>query len=347
MPFTGKVLGQARNGEFTEYEPAHFVDEQLGMNSWDGPGLDYIRVNTGWIYSHPLLAPNVMRLIESTWKHAQPKEGHGRSKFTVGGHRGKSIQPDTFHAASAINFDLGAEAMPQFAPTNVAPHLRSVVPQDWKVMNDIPRVSAYAFRGDTRGPDQIWAAGGFRAPDTRTDDSYIANKAFPHFQKYFHTKTGLDITLDDFSRFFRGAIPQQRDRIDFSYYCLWRGLAARESMHIGRMVAKEDMKGYVSTTRAVPVAKGFAGAHGHVYCCLIPSGFNTPTTKEGWFAVFGEQEIAVPVPVPATNIMGYRAMEGKKFTGSVFFRTGFDRLDNLAFQKCYLLLSGHKQPMGE
>lgn len=118
-------------------------------------------------------------------------------------------------------------------------------------------------------------------------------------------------------------------------------------MHIGRMVAKEDLKGYVSTTKATQVAKGFAGSGGYVYLTLVESGFHIPSKgKHTWTSIFGEEEIASPAPIKWQNVMGYRQLgNDKKFTGPIYFLSGLNHTDNKAFETCYRLFSGIPQPM--
>jgi hypothetical protein len=76
-------------------------------------------------------------------------------------------------------------------------------------------------------------------------------------------------------------------------FSIWRALADSEALHAGRMVASEALKGHISTTRAVSVAKHFAKAGGWVYMVLVQGGFLLPAKgKHVWTQIFGEQEIA-------------------------------------------------------
>jgi hypothetical protein len=73
-----------------------------------------------------------------------------------------------------------------------------------------------------------------------------------------------------------------------------------EAYHIGRMLANETLKGYISTTRSVTVATGFAvggGGPGWVYVLQLCGGFlidQVGKLAEEWVKLWTEQEIAFP-----------------------------------------------------
>lgn len=378
MLFSPKKIGSEFGGAFEALKPGDYAArEQVGIMNHSGPSLDYVPVKDGKSYPHPPLDDKVERLIESSWKWAQPKDGATRGWVQAGGHRAPARPmpplpplpgqarampplpplpgqvstmpplpklpqrgPDTFHSAPAIDF--GAKG-------TLAPHLKSLVPQDWSIMRQIPRVSAYAFRGDTRDPVKIQSAKGFNPPISRNDDYYVENVIFKHFAAYAKAKLNVDLQLADFKKLIQQAIPDPQDRVTFAYYNMWRSQVARESLHLGRMLAQEDLKGYISTTKSVAVAKGFARDGGYVYLMRVASGFLVPGKNSGneWTKIFGEEEIASPFPIPWDDIMGYRKVKrtpvGLKFDGPVFLRRGFKAADSTGFETCFKLLSGKQQ----
>ena len=245
-----------------------------------------------------------------------------------------------FHSAPAIKFK---------DPTvKLAPHMLNVFATDWKLMKEIPRVAAYGFRGDQRAPDAIQAGGGFNPPITRTDDGYIRNVIHPLFAAYLKAKLQVDISLQDFTKLMRETIPDANDRLAFSYYTMWWSQVNREAMHLGRMIAQEDLKGYVSTSKATTVAKGYAKKGGYVYLLKVKSGFLLPRKgAHGWTGNFGEEEIASPTAIAWNDVVGFRQVgnEGKglMFTGPVYMRRGFGSSDKRAFEQALKLLSGKPQ----
>jgi len=130
-------------------------------------------------------------------------------------------------------------------------------------------------------------------------------------------------------------------------YTIWRALAKSEELHLGRMLAEETLKGYVSTSRAVGVAKGFSGDAGYVYVVRFSGGIVVPEKGDGhpWTKVFGEQEIAYPGALRWDTVMGFRQTTNKRFTPNqpLYLRKGFQTEDRRAFEACYDLLSGKKQ----
>ena len=127
-------------------------------------------------------------------------------------------------------------------------------------------------------------------------------------------------------------------------FSIWRALADSEALHAGRMVASEALKGHISTTRAVSVAKHFAKAGGWVYMVLVQGGFLLPAKgKHVWTQIFGEQEIAMPVLIPWSNVFAFRQVQPQgmnKFAGPLYYRRGFDKQNPDVFKASYDLLSG-------
>ena len=414
MLFSPKKVGTAVGGEFNGFEPLDYKKtEKVGMQDYNGDPIEYLKVSDGRTYVHAPLDEKVLRLIDSSWKVAQPTEGATRGNVAMGGHRAGPMQmpplpptpgqamkaPPTMagHRMPALPLTPGEQrvmpplpplpgqgrAMPPLPPlpgqprtmpplpkvpamptvrefhsapaikfndptTKLAPHMLNVFATDWKLMKDIPRVTAYAFRGDQRAPEAIKADGGFNPPITRTDDGYIRNVVHPLFAAYLKAKLQIDISLADFTKLMRETIPDSNDRLAFSYYTMWWSQVNREAMHLGRMIAQEDLKGYVSTSKATTVAKGYAKNGGYVYLLRVKSGFLLPRKgAHGWTGNFGEEEIASPTAISWDDVVGFRqvgnAGKGLMFTGPVYLRRGFGSSDKRGFEATLKLLSGKPQ----
>ena len=160
-------------------------------------------------------------------------------------------------------------------------------------MLKIDRVVAYGFRGDSRDPDTMKAAKGFLPPSTRQDERYLNGAVFEQFQDYMKRRFQQDITLDEYKVALAKSMDAQAKQL-FLEYSIWRAIIKSEELHLGRMLANEGLKGYISTTKAVTVAKAFAG-RGWVYCLLVRGGYLVPPKgKAEWTKLFGEQEVAFP-----------------------------------------------------
>lgn len=322
------------------------AQEQMGMVSWTGGRLPFVPVGGANARPAPPLDAKVLELIQHSWKVAvRPDPRAPRRGPNMGGHRPQrpANRDEVYNPVAA--FDYKGKLGPAY---NLTKHLQDTFPRDWSIMRDIPMVSAYGFRGDGRPPSAIQASQGFRPPITRTDQSYVQKTMFPIFQTYLKNKTGQDIALDQFEAIVRATLPSGQDQRIVAYYGLWRALVDRESLHLGRMLASEDMKGYISTTKAVQVAKGFAGMAdppGYVYAMRVRSGFHVPARNAiGWTELFGEEEIASPFEIPWEDVMGWRRVgSDKKFTGPVVLRRDFRMLDPDAATEVFELLSGKPQ----
>src|SRR5262245_55001577 len=86
--------------------------------------------------------------------------------------------------------------------------------QDWGATNEFTRVNAYTFRGEeSRPPKVVEEAGGFHPPITRTDQWYVDNKVFPHFQDYMKRRFQMNLTREQFNRVYNPAnLPQTTGR---------------------------------------------------------------------------------------------------------------------------------------
>jgi hypothetical protein len=235
-------------------------------------------------------------------------------------------------------------APPAQNPSQVQ-HLAGVA-RDWKGMLDIETVTAYAFRGETtRKPQDIKDVQGFHPSSTRDAAAYLnppQGKVFLAFQEYMKRRYNKDITEKDYT----DAILVSPDKFKtlFREYSTWRALLKEEELHLGRMVAKEALKGYISSTKSTTVAKGYAGDDGWVYCVLVRGGYLVPAQgKIQWTSIFGEQGIAFPGSIPWSDVYGFRKVNQNKFTGSIWLRSGSGWMDDKTKEKIYKLLSGKVQ----
>lgn len=328
------------------------------------------------------LEEKLKRLINSAWLRAKPKDGAERGNAIAGSHRVAHNMPPLpavpggmpalpmapgqrgiagmashYRAVQPVGFpsvqqklDVERETIRLYGklPPGMKPigksldHLMSEVPSDFSLMRTLPVVSAYAFRGDRRNPTEIERANGFQSPFSRKDEGYMTGTVFPTFAAYLRAKIGYTLTQAEFTELLKGAMPDPEDRKIFAFYEMWRGQVAAESMHVGRMVANEALKGYVSTTRAPTVAKGYAKPGGYVYYVKVRSGFLIPSKgAHPWTHIFGEEEIASPNPIAWAEVVGFRAVgNGNRFTGPIFMRKGFNAGDANGFEKGIRALSG-------
>ena len=343
--------------EFVEYEPLDFAaEEEPGSLDWPKKNgtLDYIRSMTAGPL--PPLDPRLEALLDHAWKSAKPSNpmppppgapfiaGHRAPPppNSIGAHRVPNVAnpvytpitvPPVKHPSATFNLQ-----------TLAAPHLKTAFAQDWNLQKDIPRVRAFAFRGDTRTPQLIRGAGGFQPPITRNDSSYLEKAVYPQFSQWLKARARVEISLQQFLACVQATMTDRKVLQDFIYYGTWRALVAQEQFHLGRMLANETLKGFVSTTRATTVAKGFAKTNGWVYLLMVDGGYLVPDKeKHSWTTIFGEQEIAFPGSVPWNKIFAYRNVGGGKFTGPIYMRKGFEASEPKAVMDVYQLLSGKRQ----
>ncbi len=350
QPARKPPVGLLPGGEFHIYrpDPAAAAEEVPGGH-WQGSELPFIMSN-----SHVPMAPlepSLEKLFQSIWKEANANTaaphrvlaGQQRlaPQMTIGRQR---IAPAPEPAYKKIPNLVTA---PKFAEH--AAHLQGTA-RDWVGMLSINRVVAYCFRGDSRDHTAIKAAGGFFPPSTRNDRKYLEETVFPHFRDYMKRRFGFDIPLSIFMHAVTNSMDVSTRNL-FLEYSLWRALVATEELHLGRMLANEALKGYISTSRAVTTAKAFAcdfgKRDGYVYAVLVRGGYLVPTQAIGtWTEFFNEQEVAYPGPILWPDVVGWRQVRknGMFTPGSpVFLRTDFYKKDAQAAEQVFVLLSGQRQ----
>lgn len=310
------------------------------------------------------LPAKLIQIAEHCWNAATVSEGTERSGLQIGGGSRVNHIPDkvnqlknSFNPQSIFESKLVQERNSPYAK-QVTPlkdfdrrlkerfhYLAAAIPTDWKVTEQLERVNAYTFRGDQRDPNAVQAAGGFQPPISRTDDYYVDNVIFPMFRDYMKRRFNVDITKQVFQRVYTQQLVFPQDRMMMANFFTWRSMVEGEAYHLGRMLASQALKGYISTTRSVSVAKGFADRVGWVYLTRVRGGYLVPDKgKHEWTAIFGEQEIALPGPLGWDEIFGFRQTNNHyKFTGPIYLRQGLAGRNAAAFQQAFRLFSGQLQ----
>lgn len=355
-PFSSKPKHEkvGYEGDFELWQPLASVAqaEAKGFASWVGPEVKPLKSR------HSL----TMRPLESyfgdlfsrVWKKASVSDRTSPQRDFLAQTRSPKPIPTPGGYARPSRGAYRPMVSPAKPPVQGLAYLDGIA-NDWRMIESLERISAYTFRGDGRDPDSMKAAGGFTPPSTRNDDGYLMGAVYKQFTSYLSRRMNRDITAsvspDDFLRIVRQTLQTPESKRLFVDYCIWRALMESEELHLGRMLAEEALKGYISTTRAMSVAKGFAcnrkGSSGWVYMVLIRGGFVVPEKgKHKWTTVFGEQEIAMPGNVGWENVFGYRHAKDNLFDpdSPIALRTGFKAQEPKVFKKAYALFSGAPQP---
>ena len=343
-------------------DPVLAKQEQRGNTSWKGGTLPFIPAEGNLPFVD--LPAKLIELVQHCWNAASVSEGAERSGLQIGsGNRQNHIpdkinqlknswSPQNIFEAQRVQERNGnyAKQVQPIRPTLDSvirhnPHLGGTVPTDWKVTEQLERVNAYTFRGDRRNPIAVSGAGGFHPPISRTDAFYVDTVIFPMFQSYMKRRFQLDITRAQFDRAYDQKVAFPQDRMVLSNFFVWRSMVANEAYHLGRMLADQTLKGYISTTRSTSVAKGFANTDGWVYLTLVRGGFLVPDQgKHEWTKIFGEQEIALPCAIPWDEIFAFRQVNNlNMFTGPIYFRQGFSSRNAAAYKQAFELFSGKAQ----
>lgn len=333
--------------EFWAYNPLdnYTKEEQPGNTAWSAGEVKAISASQTLQYAD--LEQRFKDLIAQCWKNANDDPTAGpRGEIVAGGHRPAPTPAVAQHG----------QYVPMVSPTNPPPvlppatqpqHLQGIA-TDWELHKALDRVNAYTFRGDTRTPAEVKADGGFAPSITRKDWRFVKGSLYNEFQSYMKRRFNRAIDQDTFLAIYCKIARSDEERNLMFNYAVWRELAKAESIHMGRMLANEALKSYISTTRCTAVAKGFAKTNGWVFVTLVNGGFLVPKKgRHAWTATFGEQEIAYPGALPWNQIMGFRqvtAVNPLNFTGPMFLRKGFEsKSTEKAFEKCFKALSGKKQ----
>ncbi|MBS1832321.1 MAG: hypothetical protein JST65_06400 [Acidobacteria bacterium] len=301
------------------------------------------------------IPPKLVKLIEQCWKTASVTNPRERGPVQVGTARvqPKSWKPEDILAkkkmeesnayakvvAPTFRKPMGLMADEKVTPVGIA--------NDWRLMKPLERLSAFTFRGDSRGPNEIASADGFFPPVTRTDEAYVDSVIFPQFESYMERRFQTKITRAEFNTAFRQYSNSDRAGAPVvKAYFIWRALVEHEAFHIPRMVVNEALKGYISTSRAMSVAYEFSlRKNGWVYLTRVRGGFLIPTAIEAdWVGNYEREcELAYPGHLPWVEIFAFRKTRppgggpkkrgDSKFHGPLYVRNGFRETYPEAYQK--------------
>jgi hypothetical protein len=328
--------------EFSAYnpDPTWSAEEQVGAQGWKEAyqlDSDHYPLATTVEASFPY-PEFIEKMLEAAWKPAAATKMKPQKQL-IG--QGRVFQP-TATPAMKKAADYRAPNL-HYADIPVsAAHLKGVA-KDWSEFKRFKRLSGYAFRGDTRDPMTIKSQGGFKPPSTRTDDYYLDNAIIPNFKQYMKQRFGED-NLDGaaLKTYIKGTGGKG---MTFCHYECWRAMMQQEALHLGRMIASEFLKGFISTSRSTKISKSFAKASGWVYVLEVNGAFLLlGKSSDHHWQVFDEQELAVPDEVPWDSVEGFRQVGADlKFKGPIYLRNfgvdGEARLPEPLFE----LLSGKKQ----
>ncbi|HEY4354792.1 MAG TPA: hypothetical protein VGN16_03515 [Acidobacteriaceae bacterium] len=274
--------------------------------------------NMNYIKSNLRMAPLNLQdfytqMAKRQWQAAQPFVSRTSSPM----HVAKGM------LAIGARRDLGANPM---LADNSRPMMPGGHATDWNLIPGLERVNAYAFRGDKRSPRSIKDAGGFQPPSTRTDKRYMELIA-SRFAAYMKKRFNQDVVEADVVQYIRGKGEAGRA---FMEYEMWRSILKKEEMHIGRMVADEFLRGYISTSRNVNTAYSFASmtsADGKrqpiyaVYALHSDGGFLLPPSAQHVHGTKGtEAEIAHPGPLPWNKVVAFRTYLALDFNNDRTFQ---------------------------
>jgi hypothetical protein len=349
MSVLPKAIRTDLGGEFFEFEPEkdYKKKEEPGNVDWKGGSLPFIKSNSSHIAIQPLEA-SLENFLKHLWQKGQLNTNLPQRNFLA---QTRVAAPPTFGPHLPPPNAVAPVLSPQVAslPGPDVQHLKGLA-RDWEGMLRLERVVAYTFRGDTRSPADMKAKyGGFNPPSMRNDDFYLHKNVYEGFADYMGRRGMKKPSLDDFKSALATGMSDPNTRKLFIEYSTWRLLLTQEEMHLGRMLASELFKGYISSSKAVTVAKGFAKMSkdgGYVYCLLLEGGYEVPDKgKDAWTKIFGEQEIAYPGSVPWAKVQGYRKVDPASglFTGNVYLRVSLPTFDKEAAERVYKLLSGKVQ----
>jgi len=184
------------------------------------------------------------------------------------------------------------------------------------------RVNAYAFRGESRDPEEIRHVGGFLPNYTRPD--HIAQ----------HEK--------EFREALKGKDEAQRKR--------WMD-REKGVLNLEEHRGDPAYKGFISTSKSIGIAKKFATTsgkgNGWVYACLVLGAFEVPQDGGRTYELC-EQELAVPGMIDWENVVACRKVRllganSAPFLGPVYMRRSLIQSDLKAARKIWKLLSEKKQ----
>ena len=272
----------------------------------------------------------ITKMVEATWTAAEPSAGAQRGPVTIGA-RGGAAPATTYNArVRPVKADL--------YPNRPDP---TAIASDWNLFKTLERTDAVTFRGDTRGPSDVFAKGGFTPPNSRTDDHYIENNLYTAFADYLKRRYNRNLDKVDYINAVRQVLTDTTSKKLLTDFMMWKKMLDREAVNLGRMTQQECHKGYISTSRSIKVAVGFGGKNGNstwVYVTLVGLGFVVPDEKSHAWGT-EEQEVAQWGAIPNEKIVGARRLDFYELTGPIYFRPEFRRKETKAFEKAFRSLN--------
>ncbi len=337
-PDPGEEIGWIR-GEFESFEMNPKFKYFNGSASFH----QYPQVSPITPSQHVPIDTITRRLISTMWKRAEPATGAKRSDLQIG-------RAGTLYK-TRTNQPIGRS--PGTAPETREYHAHvpaaagdSAFAKDWKFMDHIPRTDAFTFRGDSRGPAELMSqAAGFWPPSSRTDRFYLEGPISEVFISYMQRRHGQTVTKAQFLTAVDHTAGGSYEKQLLVDYLMWRKIMEGESFHLGRMIAQECLKGYISTSRNPAIAFGFGGKFGMrpcwVYVTAVRGGFKVPASKAKWGSA--EQEIAQWGPIPPDRIVGFRKVDkyGEALS-PIYMRRSFRKKEPKAFEAIFNMWSGER-----
>ncbi len=331
---TGAVYNQLFQGEFDALPVPNRMQATGQRLLCNSSNMEYLRCKNpvSVVYDHnqffERMARHQWRVVTGPSAAAQAAGMRGMVR-PMGGHRDQVANPA-----------MQDQSRPRFGLTT-----------GWNQIPGLMRVNAYAFRGEKRRPEVIRTAGGFQPPSMRTDDHYVGVIA-TNFAEYMQKRFQKTVDPQQIVDYIRG---QGKSGRIFMEYEIWRALLKNEEMHIGKMVANEFLKGYISTSRDVDTAKYFLDstseggqrADGAVYVVHTDGGFMLPDktrTKHAHGSKMYEAEIAHPGPLPWAKVVAFRPYNVRNLaTGvknvaqpdTIYMRRGFKDADLNGFHHVF------------
>ncbi len=290
----------------------------------------------------PQQLPDVItRVLKSCWKATEPKSQRGN---VVMGARDMSSRGQAALQAQ----QYAPQVRPVRANIETVMGNLDAIASDWDRFGEIERTNAVAFRGDSRKPADVFKAGGFTPPTSRTDAWYLENAVFEAFDDYLFRRYKRHITKPEFLWAVRDGRAMASDSQLLIEYTAWRRIVSSESAHLGRMVENECLKGYISCSKSIDSSLAFAtntyNRPGWLYLVIVHGGFIVPFKASPKFkAVWntGEAEIAQWGAIPAERIVGFTHVQQiAKPDGPIFIRKSFRKNDPKAFEIMFNVMSG-------
>ena len=131
--------------------------------------------------------------------------------------------------------------------------------------------------------------------------------------------------------------------------------AQDQALNLQRFIANQEYGGYLSVTKSIAVAKGFAiglagttpPGPGWVYVCFAEGGYHLPAHGAHAWVKFNEQEISMPGILDWADVVGCRHVRSDgSFDGNVHLKRTLWYEDPTAAVKIWELLSGLSQGPG-